>query len=334
MSNDSINDAELRKAIRQATRRLEQKSDVERRALIQQAVEQAMNEELAEKRIENERVAEIVGEEIARDPAREATLARDQAKSAALLLILLLLILWLIAAALGRTDIFRFNGGGPVTAPTLAPRLDQPGSGASVSSARTSANGDIAAANATVPPAAAVSPLFQSFYSAHGGEAMLGKPISPELVVNGRRFQWFERARLEDWPEFAGTAYSVQGGRLGAEFTKGIEFPNQSFFVSQPNARYFAETGHGVSDRFLQFWNQIDGMTLLGFPISEQVQEMLPDKQVYTVQYFERGRIEYHPQQAGTPFEMQLGLLGRALYLNESKPNIIPPPRPTPVPMP
>lgn len=335
MSNDSINDADLRKAIRQANRRLEQKSDAERRALIQQAVEQAMNEELAEKRLENERVAEIVGEEIARDPAREAVLARDQAKSAALLLIMLLLILWLIAAALGRLDIIRFSTGGPAPVPTFAPRLgDSGGAGASVSSAGASASGDIAAANATVPAAGGISPLFQSYYSAHGGEAALGKPISAELVVNGRRFQWFERARLEDWPEFAGTAYAVQGGRLGAEFTKGIAFPNQVFFVSQPGARYFAETGHGIADRFLQFWNQIDGMTLLGFPISDQIQETLPDKQIHTVQYFERGRIEYHPQQAGTPFEMQIGLLGRALYLNESKPNIIPPPQPTPVPMP
>jgi uncharacterized protein with LGFP repeats len=331
MSDEPINDADLRKAIRQATRRLEQKSEAERRVLIQQVVEQAMNEELAEKRLESERVAEIVGEEIARDPAREAVLAREQAKSAALLLILLLLILWLIAAALGRLDIIRFNTTGPATAPTFAPRLgDQ---GPSVSSARTQPNSDIAAINSTLQPTPVISPLFQDYYNAHGGEPVFGKPISPELVVNGRRFQWFERGRLEEWPEFAGTPYAIQGGRLGAEFTKGITFPSQNFFVSQPNMRYFAETKHGVTDRFLQFWNQVDGMITLGFPISDQVQEMLPDKQVYTVQYFERGRIEYHPQQAGTPFEMQIGLVGRALFLNESKPNIIPPPQPTPVPL-
>jgi hypothetical protein len=329
MSDDSINDADLRKAIRQANRRLEQKSDAERRALIQQAVEQAINEELDEQRVESERVAEIAAEEATRDPVKEAVLAREQAKSAALLLIMLLLILWLIAAALGRLDIIRLGGPGAPPAPTFAPRLSE--SGASVSSAR--GQGDIAPANATPEPVQAVSPLFQSYYDAHGGEAVFGKPISPELVVNGRRIQWFQRARLEDWPEFAGTPYAVQGGRLGAEFTKGIQFPGQVFFVSQPNLRYFAETNHGVADRFLQFWNQIDGMTVLGYPISDQVQEMLPDKQIYTVQYFERGRIEYHPQQAGTPFEMQLGLLGRALYLNDSKPNIIRPAQPTPVPM-
>ena len=331
MSDDSINDADLRKAIRQANRRLEQKSEAERRALIQQAVEQAMNEEIAEKRLESERVAEIVGEEIARDPTKEATLAREQAKSAALLLVLLLLILWLIAAALGRLDIIRFNNlPGPATSPTFAPRLGEVG--ASVSSARGGADSDIAPGNLTPVPAPAISALFADYYNSHGGEPVFGKPISPEMTVNGRRFQWFERGRLEDWPEYAGTSYAVQGGRLGSEFTKGIEFPIQAFFVSQPDKRYFAETKHGISDRFLQYWNQVDGMTTLGYPISDQVQEMLPDKQVYTVQYFERGRIEYHPQQAGTPFEMQIGLVGRALYLNESKPNIIAPVQPTPVP--
>jgi hypothetical protein len=33
------------------------------------------------------------------------------------------------------------------------------------------------------------------------------------------------------------------------------------------------------------------------------------------VQYFERNRFEYHPEQAGTPFEVMLGLLGNELYI-------------------
>ena len=329
MSDNSINDAELTKAIRQATRRLEQKSEAERRAMIQQAVEQAMNEELAEKRIESERTAELVSAELTRDPAKEAVAAREQAKSAALLLIMLLLILWLIAAATGRTDILRFNNA-PAAQPTLEPRLGSQGSAGDIGVASASNAAERAAATANL----VVDPLFQSFYDAHGGEQLFGRPISPVLTVNGRRFQWFERARLEDWPEHNGTPYAVQGGLLGYEFTEGISFPEQSFFVSRPSARFFREKGHGISDRFLQFWDSIDGMRVLGFPISEQIQEMLPDKQIYTVQYFERGRIEYHPQQAGTPFEMQLGLLGRAIFLKESTPQIIPPVAPTPVPLP
>jgi hypothetical protein len=31
------------------------------------------------------------------------------------------------------------------------------------------------------------------------------------------------------------------------------------------------------------------------------------------VQYFQRARFEYHPEHAGTPYEVQLGLLGDQL---------------------
>jgi len=34
------------------------------------------------------------------------------------------------------------------------------------------------------------------------------------------------------------------------------------------------------------------------------------DGKEYTVQYFERARFEFHPEAAGTPYEVQLGLLG------------------------
>ena len=34
------------------------------------------------------------------------------------------------------------------------------------------------------------------------------------------------------------------------------------------------------------------------------------DGKPYTVQYFQRNRFEYHPELAGTPYSIQLGLLG------------------------
>jgi hypothetical protein len=330
MSDNPTTDPELRKAIRQASRRLEQKSEAERRTLIQQAVEQAMAEELAEKRASAERDAAVIRDELARDsPQEEAIRARRTAPSVILLLLLLLLILWLIAAATGRTDLLPFSGAQPTA--TLGPQFQGEGQ---VSVANNQGKADMPGIGSLNQPTPAVGAHFQAYYDQHGGEGVFGRPISPELQVNGRTFQWFERARLEDWPEYAGTAYAVQGGRLGVEFTKGITFPTQDYFVSRPGLRYFPETRHGVADRFLQYWEQVGGLDILGFPISEQVQEMLPDKQVYTVQYFERGRIEHHPQLAGTPFEMQMGLLGRGLYLNESKPSIIAPVRPTVVPLP
>ncbi|HEX8219188.1 MAG TPA: vanomycin resistance protein VanB, partial [Chloroflexia bacterium] len=48
-----------------------------------------------------------------------------------------------------------------------------------------------------------------------------------------------------------------------------------------------------------------------GYPISEEISEVSPTNgETYLVQYFERNRFEYHPEAAGTPFEVQLGLLG------------------------
>lgn len=338
MSDESREDAELHRIIRQATRRLDQKSEAERRRLLQQAVEQALAEELAEKRAESEREADVVREELIRDrPQEEALRARRRAPSTILLLLMLLLILLLIATATGRADILRFPGSRlPAdTAPTLQPRIEGSGqSGAQIASAGDRAGAAIPAIGSLSAPAPQIDARFRDYYVQHGGERIFGLPISEPLQVNGRTIQWFERARLEEWPEYAGTSYAVQGARAGVEFTKEIDFPSQTYFVSRPGLRYFPETGHGVRGPFLQFWEQNGSLDILGYPISDEVQELLPDDQVRTVQYFERGRIEHHPQQAGTPYEMQLGLLGRALYLNESKPHIIPPPRPTPVPMP
>jgi hypothetical protein len=333
MSNEPI-DADLQKFVQKEKRRLHKISEEERRKLIQQQIDAAINLELAEEREESLHEAELVSEEIARDPVKERARARDAAKSIALLLLLLLLILWLIAAASGRTDLLPIPGS--QASPTFTPQLQGNGeTGARVSTAGGTTT-NMPPLGSLDTPAPAIGARFRSYYDLHGGEPVFGRAISPEMESNGRMFQWFERARLEEWPEYAGTPYGVQGGRLGAEFTTGITFPTQVYFVSRPDARYFAETGHGLSDRFLRFWDQHGGIDMIGYPISDQVQEILPDKQIHTVQYFERGRIEYHPQLAGTPFEMQLGLLGRALYLKESKPNIIPslPPRPTAVPFP
>jgi hypothetical protein len=65
---------------------------------------------------------------------------------------------------------------------------------------------------------------------------------------------------------------------------------------------------------FLRFWQQTGGLEVYGYPISEEVTEVSPtDGRLYTVQYFERNRFEYHPEHAGTRYEVMLGLLGANL---------------------
>ncbi|WP_129627599.1 hypothetical protein [Candidatus Oscillochloris fontis] len=174
---------------------------------------------------------------------------------------------------------------------------------------------------------------FAAFYSANGGIDVLGNPISEVIVVNGREIQWFERARLERWPEYAGSPYEIQLGRLGAEYTSGRTFANQQFFVSRPDLRFFAETSHSLGGAFLTFWEANGGVKIFGLPISEEFDELLPNGKTYRVQYFERARLELHLDAAGTPYAVQVGLLGSALYQNESRPTTIQP-VPTRVPLP
>ncbi len=81
-----------------------------------------------------------------------------------------------------------------------------------------------------------------------------------------------------------------------------------------PGQLYFPETRHNLSPIFQTYWQQHGSLAQFGFPRTEAFRELNPaDSQVYTVQYFERNRFEYHPEHGGTPYEVQLGLLGNAL---------------------
>lgn len=77
---------------------------------------------------------------------------------------------------------------------------------------------------------------------------------------------------------------------------------------------YFPETGHSLGGGFRAYWEANGGLAIFGFPISEEFREInQTDGRTYTVQYFERNRFEYHPENRGTPYEVQLGLLGSLL---------------------
>jgi hypothetical protein len=192
------------------------------------------------------------------------------------------------------------------------------------------------ATNAT-PEANALEPdvagRFQSVYDRYG-VTILGRPLSGPVNENGIETQWFERARLEYHPNLAGTLYEVQFSRLGAIYTDGRTFAEQQFFVSRPDLRFFDVTRHGVGGVFLEFWERNGGMETFGFPISEEFDEVLPDGNTYRVQYFERARLEYHPNLAGTEHTVQVGLLGTALYSNDPRRPMTMQPMPTPVPLP
>jgi hypothetical protein len=67
---------------------------------------------------------------------------------------------------------------------------------------------------------------------------------------------------------------------------------------------YFPETSHNVCDQFLEFFDARGGAGIFGYPITEQFVE-----NGRLVQYFQRVRMEYHPE-LSSAYQVQLGLLG------------------------
>lgn len=175
-----------------------------------------------------------------------------------------------------------------------------------------------------------ISGRIGEFWEENGGLMVFGFPTSSqyEEIIEGKPYQvqWFERNRMELHPEKP-RPYDVLLGRLGVEMLElqGIDwwqFPTGS---DQPGCVYFAETRHSVCGDFLDTWRahglEVDGnagysmkdnLALFGYPVSEPMTEVLEDGQEHTVQYFERVRMEHHPEN-DAPYTMLFGLLGNEI---------------------
>ncbi len=161
---------------------------------------------------------------------------------------------------------------------------------------------------------------FLRYWQNNGGLEQFGYPITEEFREanpdDGQTYvvQYYERARFEYHPELAGTRYEVLLGLLGRTITSART--NEDPFLPKgpsniPGSRYYAETGHNMAPQFVARWESTGGLAVYGYPISEPFYEVSPtDQKTYLVQYFERNRFEYHPELAGTKYEVLFGLLG------------------------
>jgi hypothetical protein len=77
---------------------------------------------------------------------------------------------------------------------------------------------------------------------------------------------------------------------------------------AQTDQRCFPETGQCISGRIRQFWEQNGGLPVFGFPTTDQHQEQIEGKP-FQVQWFERNRLELHPENQ-RPYDVLLGRLG------------------------
>lgn len=161
-----------------------------------------------------------------------------------------------------------------------------------------------------------ISGPIRTYWEHHGGLPVFGYPISP--MHNGNvadwtgPLQWFERDRLEDHGE-----QGVMAGRLGAQVLEMQGRPWQSLPAATEedtpsDCRFFAATQHTLCEPFLSYWLTHGGLERYGYPITEPMEETIDDW-TGTVQYFERRRMEYHPEHE-PPYDILLGLLGRVVY--------------------
>jgi hypothetical protein len=89
-------------------------------------------------------------------------------------------------------------------------------------------------------------------------------------------------------------------------------------FTDTPDHRYFREVGHSLGHPFLAYWQSHGGLPVFGFPLGEAYEEIsATDGKLYLVQYFERERLEFHPENPPA-FRIQLGLLGHNLTNNRA----------------
>jgi predicted metalloprotease len=163
-----------------------------------------------------------------------------------------------------------------------------------------------------------VSGQFLRYWQDHGGLAQQGYPISQEFrersPETGQEYtvQYFERAVFEQHPENK-PPYDVLLSLLGRhlydqKYPQGApgQVPNTG-----PDSRLFPETGKRLGGAFLAYWQSHGGLAQQGYPISDEFTEQSSlDGKPYRVQYFERAVFEWHPENAGTPYEVLLAQLG------------------------
>jgi YVTN family beta-propeller protein len=158
--------------------------------------------------------------------------------------------------------------------------------------------------------------FLRGYWLENGSVNRFGFPITDEFDEQGadgktHRVQYFERARLEYHQEFINTPSVVLQGLIGKE-TFALEAPN-----GRPDGRSgdlcFNETNRCIGGGFRAWWERNGGLAQFGFPISDEFDQTMGTGTMH-VQYFERARFEYHPEAAGTPGEVTLGLIGRDVF--------------------
>lgn len=141
--------------------------------------------------------------------------------------------------------------------------------------------------------------FLEMYNSVQYPELLYGLPITDAFDSRGAvgspevRVQYFERARFE-YRSNSSSTLPISISPLGV-YLYDYRTPGETI-ITQPGlaaCKYFSQTNHQVCYAFLDFFEQYGGIVQFGYPISEvEVQDGR------MVQYFQRSRFEWHPEQA------------------------------------
>ncbi len=156
-----------------------------------------------------------------------------------------------------------------------------------------------------------LSGRFLAYWQASGGLAANGFPLTDPLaeeLEDGRTYtvQYFERVRLEYHPENP-PPHDLLLGQFGRRL-----HPAESPVAPLSGGRFFPQTGHNLDGAFRDYWEANGGVPRFGYPLGEIEGERLEDGGTYQVQYFERARLEWHPENAA-PYDVLVGQFGRRI---------------------
>ncbi len=179
---------------------------------------------------------------------------------------------------------------------------------------------------------------FRDYWQQNGGLAVFGYPVGEAIRIKdestGDAFvtQFFERNSFELHPENK-APYDVLLGRLGADMLElvGVDWqklPREA--GPKADCIWFEQTGHNVCNNagnlgFKSYWSshglEFDGkpgksygesLALFGMPLTGVVMDENASGDQVLMQWFERGRFEWHPDKPDE-YKVLLGLLGNEI---------------------
>jgi hypothetical protein len=154
-----------------------------------------------------------------------------------------------------------------------------------------------------------ISGTFKTFWELNGGLATFGYPLTAVTTERGPiAVQVFERVRMELRAEGQVPQLATLGDTLLQQ--QGRDWRAQPRSQPQPECQYFELTGRNLCEPFLSYYRNhginrdpkrktfanAQNQALFGLPLTDAAPEPGPDGKLYLMQWFQRARLELHPE--------------------------------------